>query len=69
MSDVFGRKFPKIIEFSITFVIDRENVLYTLFVNYNNELCKNGRSWYPAAKLENLSGFKGKALMVYMKFP
>lgn len=43
--------------------------LYTLCANYNNELCKNGGSWYPAAKLENLSGFKGKALVVYIKFP
>lgn len=43
--------------------------LFALFANYNNELCKNGRSWYPAAKLEKLSGFKGKALVVYITFP
>lgn len=38
-----------------------------LFANYNNELCKNGRRWYnPAAKLENLGGFKGKVLKADM---
>lgn len=39
-----------------------------LCVNYNNELCKNGRSWYFVVKLENLSGFKGKVFVVYIKF-
>lgn len=63
MSDVLGKTFHKIIEFSITFVIDRKikfkMFLYTLFANYNNELWKNGRSWNnPAVKLENLGGFK-----------